>query len=319
MTVTFNLRNGENEVTISNNLVVTSDYIKGLLEQYNISNITIDVPVTYTNIFYIYFKFLNGNNIPIDNLDTLLLCFRMESYFADNKFFEYLMLQTYTMWSTFYPHISELPDERLVYLYTPYEFVPIKYMNNPSFFKSWLQINQNKQVTINNGIYHTDTTYYDDDEDKEEDKKYIKELDIYHTINNVEIGYCMKKGWHTYGQLEYLLHYFNGEKEGLQQRWYENGQLLYRQKFVNGNREGLQEGWYKYGQLQYREHYVNGYRDGLQEAWYSNGQLQYTHHYINGKQNGLQQRWYDNGQFKYRNLYNMGVLERELSLELPLE
>ena len=70
----------------------------------------------------------------IPTVDTLILCFKMESYFTDDKFFKYLMSKAYPVWEEFYPRIHELPDEYLVYLYTPYEFVPDVYILIDHYF-----------------------------------------------------------------------------------------------------------------------------------------------------------------------------------------
>jgi len=136
--------------------------------------------------FDIYFNFLTHHDAHthIKQVNILLMCFNMESFFDDDTFLKYLITEThiyiyiYPVWNEFYSHIGELPDEREMYLYTPYQFVPDTYMNKPSFFNQWISINQNKNIILNNyEVYHTVVTYYDDhhnqnNQNKESDISY---------------------------------------------------------------------------------------------------------------------------------------------------
>ena len=99
----------------------------------------------------------------IPTVDTLILCFKMESYFTDDKFFKYLMSKAYPVWEEFYPRIHELPDEIFgISLHSLWIRSRCIYINRPLFFKEWLQINQNKGVMLyGKKVYHTDTKYYD--------------------------------------------------------------------------------------------------------------------------------------------------------------
>jgi len=210
MTVEFVISE-TNKVVVPNSVIVSnSEYIKSLMSDLNTQNLSIDVPVRLIPVFDIYIDFLNRNPRSINNIkqsiksvSDILTCFDMESYFADNKFFKYLISQTYTMWDEFYPNISKLPDDRTVYLYTPYEFVPHKYMSNPVFFNRWVYINQNKYITLkrNNGllaqrneIHYTYTTYYSNER--------IKELDTYVIDPNdksKKMGHRILKRWYDNG------------------------------------------------------------------------------------------------------------------------
>ena len=115
----------------------------------------------------------------------------MEAFFADNTFFVYLMKQAYDIWVEFYLYIPSLPDDRLVYLYTPYEFVSRKHIDKPSFFKEWLTINANKEIVLTGkGTYHTKVTYHNAER--------IDKLEAYHTINGKEIGYKHTESWYPY-------------------------------------------------------------------------------------------------------------------------
>jgi len=341
MTVTLTFRTVED-----NSLFQTSETVVNLLTDLKLDDVDINVPPQYSSVLHIYLDFVNkisfdelnkviypDNLLSIDDVDTLLLCFDMESFFADQAFFVYLMRQTYKVWNSFYQHVPSLPDERLVYLYTPYEFVPEKYMNRPPFFKEWLEINANSKVVLNgNEVYYTDVTYYSNGQ--------IDKLKAYHTINEQEVGYSFKVDWYDNpsiqgGQLEYRTNYKNGKLDGLQEGWYKNGQAKYRTNYKDGKLDGLQEAWYanpsiQGGQLEYRTNYKDGKLDGLWEAWYADGQREYRwnykddepdgpweywyaggqpeyrFNYKDGKQDGLQEGWYADGQDKYRTNYKDG-------------
>jgi hypothetical protein len=271
MTVTFVL-NDNSKIVVPNSIVMfSSKYIKHLLLDAGITDVTIDIPYRYSFVFGIYLDFLYRKDHGINDVNVLLLCFDMESYFADEQFFEYLMSQAYVMWSTFYPTISSVPDERLVYLYTPYEFVPHKYMSNPSFFNEWLDINQNKKITIDgNEMYHTDVRYYNN-----KGVRSIHSMRVYCTMNGNRVGYGLRQEWYPNGQLRYRKTYLGEEENGLQQGWYANGQPEYRHEMSNGRKNGLREGWYADNKPSYRENYVNDYEYGLQEGWNRSGQISY--------------------------------------------
>jgi len=305
MTVTFVV--GGTEEQVPNHLVMSSEYIKNLLVDLNATDITIEIKKEYIPIFNIYLAFLYGNLNPhggIKNVNTLISCFKMESFFIDGDFFEYLMDQAHSLWDQFVPLISQTPDERLVYLYSPYEFVPTKYMDRDTFFNEWLKINSNINIVLNgNAIYYTNTIYYD------KDKKYIKELNTYHTINGKKVGYEHKEEWHdTQGEMTeqryYSKNYENGEENGLQEEWYQNGQRYDIGNYENGEKNGLQEAWYENGQPRFILNYKDGRYDGIQQVWYDNGHRYYITNYKNGKKDGLREEWYQNGRPKYKENYN---------------
>jgi len=164
-------------------------------------DVDIFVPPRYTPVTDYYVDFITKisydkkgevtypiNLLTISDINVLFLCFFMDIFFGDSVFFPYLMKQAYGIWHGFYPTISLLPDERLIYLYTPYELIPDEYMNRESFFREWLQINANTAITLNgNNLYHTDVTYYSSGR--------VKELKAYHTIDGTKIS-SHEEGWY---------------------------------------------------------------------------------------------------------------------------
>jgi len=235
------------------------------------------------------------------------------------------MSQVYSSWKEFYPYINTLPNERSIYLHSPYEFVPPVYIDNVGFFNEWLSINQTEDTskdtfkdthlcqskiivlnykprTLTSGLlscdnnhnsgkmYHTDVTYYDHDNSGDstgvKTHRQIKELNTYHIVDHNKLG-----------------------KE-IQIKWYSNGQLECRFHFVIKVDE-------KYKDMRFGKTLVNPIvptikvKDGLQEEWYENdnGQLKYRVNYIDGQGHGLTEMWYENGKLRVRSYYNNGMVD----------
>jgi len=171
MTTAFLLSNTK-ILLIDNSLTVSSHFINSERQKpngYDDNDILIDVPEKFTStvtdknipVFTFYYTFLLGTPLHINDTKTLCLCFNMQSYFDDDAFFVYVMKEAYNLWFMFYRFISILSNERLIYLNSPYEYVPSHYMNEPSFFKEWLEINKSIQIVLNgNEVYYTKVDYY---------------------------------------------------------------------------------------------------------------------------------------------------------------
>ena len=322
MTVTLFIE--QRKVRVDNSRLQNSELVKNVVTDLGQQDVDITVPSRYLPVIDYYLDFIDkvshdekgevvypDDLLIIDGVNDLFLCSSMETFFGDNAFFVYLMDQAYSIWNEFYPIISLLPDERLIYLYTPYEFVPEKYMDRESFFKEWLHVNANKNIVLNsNEIYHTDVKYYDNGR--------IKELKIYLTIDGQKVGFSHEKTWYDSpsskeGQPRYQCNYKDGQLDGLLEIWYEDaeGQLEYRENYKDGKRDGLSENWYENGQPKYRWIYKDGEHDGLHERWYRNGQLQYQENYKDGKEDGLWEGWRESGQLSYQEVYDMGELISE--------
>jgi len=316
MTVTLLIE--QRKVRVDNSQLQGSELVENVVSDLGQEDVDISVPPRYLPVIDIYLDFISkisydkegeviypANLLVISNIDDLFLCFFMETFFEDNSFFVYLMDQAYSIWNEFYPTISLLPDERLVYLYTPYELVPEEYMDKEGFFKEWLQINANKNIILNgNKVYRTIVNYYP--------KGQIKEFNAYYTIGGTKT-ISHDEGWYEspQGQPKYRRSYKNGQQDGLQECWYADGQAMYRDNYKDGKQDGPQERWYADGQAMYRHIYKDGKQDGLWEAWYTDGQDKYRDNYKDGKEDGLQEGWYADGQLWYRRLYDMGMLIKE--------
>ena len=368
MTVTFVI-NDDRRVDIPNSLAIaSSEYIKNLLSDVGVSDVMdITIPHKYTHVIDIYINFLlhhmtsnkNVNKIKTVHgqqtrnmqhvsdsdkwtVDTLYACFDMESYFADDKFFNYLICKAYSMWEEFYPIIDKLPNQRLIYLHTPYQYVPDNVMAKQTFFDEWIQTNKHKDIVINHNcnnkctLTHTsqcssfgkrvthyiNVKYYGDREEdeeerykekgKEEDKgedeegdeygKQIKQLDIYQYVVTND-----DETIYQYSQSWYKVNEAQ-EQEGQQERQNRRGHVQHQNYFVNGQHHGVQLGHHENGQLAYKLNYSNGKEHGTYEAWYANDtgqncQPMSSYNYVNGKLHGLQQTWYESGQINNQDNY----------------
>jgi len=333
MSVTFKLTTSV-EMHIPVNNVRSSKFIDDLLLMFSVTDIVIDVPDKYNDVFNIYFDFLAGKYISeqirckFDNdINYLLLCFNMESYFNDSIFFKYLIKQSHYVWDKFYKHIDTLPDPQMVYLYSPYEYVPGIYMNKSCFFNEWLIINQRGPVLINgNKQCHMVYTFYDTDQSG---NKRLTCLNVNHTEESRIRGYGLEKRWYMSGDIKSINTYFDDKEHGLQQKWYTNSNVNFRYYSTHGQKHGSYDAWHENGSPRISEHYVMGKshgpklgwyandsgqngkigfkhmynddeKDGLQEEWYPNGNIGTRQNFVCGKEHGLQQHYYTNGQLRHQ-------------------
>jgi len=317
MTVTFSFGDGQ-QIVVANDSVISSKFITNAIMDFHTEDITIPVPSQYSSVFNVYIDVIvKLQNPTIDAVDTLLTCFNMETYFSDDVFFHYLMTQVYKIWDKFKQFILLVPDVRMFYLYTPYEFVPNTYLDNPGFFYSWLVLNKNKEVVLNGEqLYHTDVKYYDNG--------LIKELYVYHTVDGQNTGFGHRETWYenyidlnasvNHGvnqQLQTRRNYKGDDWDGVQEGWYANGGPEFRYLYTDNMMNGVQETWYRDGKPDTRYMYKNNDRHGVQEDWYEGRTGQTVHqlksrdNYKNGRRHGLQEGWYDpirgqDGQINYQ-------------------
>jgi len=261
MTVTLVLSTGES-VTVSN--VTTSEIVNDLISYTGNQDVVITIPKQYnTAVVNVYTDFLHNNNVSIANVKILLQCFYLESFMVDNMFFIYLMSQAYKIWDEFYPCVNNTPNDRLVYLYCPYEFIPSKYMDDPHFYKEWLQINKNKIVTLvrksfdvvtsltsnYNEEYYTDVKYHNNGQ--------MMSFDVYHLVDDKIVGGKLLKTWYNNGSIKIIETTFiettfidktdKHKWKQTQEMWFKNGGRAHIYNFVDGKQHGIQEIWYSDG------------------------------------------------------------------------
>lgn len=271
MTVTLII--DQQAVELDNASLRTSKTIIDAMTDTRQTNIEIEVLPAYWPVIDIYLDFIGkiyyddkgqvvySDNLPIiDNAKTLALCFYMESFFEDHAFFLYLMKQAYDIWSSFFPYIEGRSDEGMIYMYSPYEFVPDKYRDDPQFFSDWLTTNANKQIVLDGNVtYYNYVSYYSDGR--------FKEFKSYHggpgekeIICRTPLP-CMR--YNGFRQIGY----------GISIAWYENGQLWSRAVYKDGKQDGLTEAWYRSGQIKEIETFKDGQKHGLVQTWSEDGDL----------------------------------------------
>ena len=107
-------------------------------------------------------------------------------------------------------------------------------------------------------------------------------------------------GWtkemHSNGQIESLVQYKDGKRDGLDAGWYENGQKQWEGNY----KDGLKTEWFENGQKELEANYKDGKQDGLETGWYQNGQKEYGGNWKDGKQDGLWVFYNEDGTGKSR-------------------
>ena len=115
-------------------------------------------------------------------------------------------------------------------------------------------------------------------------------------------------GWtkemHSNGQIESLVQYKDGKRDGLDAGWYENGQKQWEGNY----KDGLKTEWFENGQKELEANYKDGELDGLETGWYQNGQKEYEGNWKDGKQDGLWIFYNEDGTEKSRLTFKDGEL-----------
>ena len=100
------------------------------------------------------------------------------------------------------------------------------------------------------------------------------------------ISGCVKRDYHSNGNLWIEIPYKNGDKEGIEKWYYENGNLNIETPYKNGKEEGIEKWYYWNGSLRTETPYKNGRLKGIAKAYYENGSLQaetqFKNHGIHG-------------------------------------
>jgi len=253
----------------------TSKAIVGALADTGKTDVEIKVLPEYWPVIGIYLNFIGGvsyddkdqlvypDNLPvIDDAKTLSVCFYMESFFDDQVFFGYLMKQAYAMWSKFLPLIDGCPHDRQIYLYSPYEFVPVQYRESPIFFEEWLTINANKEIVLEGDVTYYNQVWYHKNKQVEKVRCYHGSPGKKEVINHTpwpcmgpsadafrQTGYEISMTWRENGQLWCRAIYKDGEQDGLTEAWYDNGQIMEMETFKGNRRHGPTQTWYQDGKL----------------------------------------------------------------------
>ena len=272
-----------------------------------------------------YINFLNGGGglTEITTANKLEACFNMESYFDDKKYFQYLLGQLFDHWSTcgsafLYGNINhDIRRNIFLWSHTPYDFVPIEYIDNIAFFRSWLTNNKNTNVIVdyitnqNNNkvtckLYFTATDHFDTDDG------IVKKIITYHTEMDIEkgnekgneIGHKNVIYYNDDGSIDVKGTYYDGSlQDGVERLWYENfpplpKTLKLQTRKVNYDLDSDQLTWYNNDsstndkkQLLSNIRYSNDRLDGISTWYYEDGRKSSEIHYNNGKEHGIELIW----------------------------
>lgn len=292
------------------------------MQDCNLNDIDIEIPEKYINVVGNYINFLHDKPTLIDKPKKLLLCFLMSSYFDDSIYFKYLINETYKIWTIFKPYISNLPFDlqREFYLYIPHEFVPIDFIEKPTFYEQWLEINKNNLITLDGkSEYIINVKYYGNGQIKQAYNYIIrKENRCYNEykdnirINTIElcgkmIRHGLGKDYYDNGQIEQEVYCENDMQQGLTRGWYDDGSLHFEGNFKDNQRYGPWKSWHKNGQLKWQSNHINDDKlEGSYKEWYDNGIVNLEGIYINGKRSGLWKCWNENGKLNWEINYKNG-------------
>jgi len=287
----------------------SSEYIKDVVKSFGNVDVVIPIPDKYYSVVSNYVEYLRDNETPIINKRQLLLCFQLNTLFIDDKYFKYLVQQTFNTWSSMCTMVYNDFNDDLqwsFFVHSPYDFVPKHLLDNNSFMKQWNKLNQNIITKVNNNS----ETYYNNVETF--DKYNQKIITIYHTINGksdigvtgqidnemnfgtVEIGY-KRETIYCKDNIIKEINYDNNVRDGPLREWY-NGEkhtLRCEGYFVDGKKHGVWREWYN-TQREINEKHTE---DIPKEKWLRcacRHTLKYEGYYVDGKENGFWIEWYNN-------------------------
>lgn len=106
-------------------------------------------------------------------------------------------------------------------------------------------------------------------------------------------GFSMK--FHSNGNAEERLGFYNGKREGIAKRWSESGVLRVESFYKQNRLVGSYKSWWENGVLGQEAYYENGQVNGVAKEWYPSGQLAKERLLVAGKEEGLQKAWLKNG------------------------
>ncbi len=91
-----------------------------------------------------------------------------------------------------------------------------------------------------------------------------------------------------------LVHYRNGEKDGVSLTYHHNGRIVSEHRFRHGKKDGVQKAWYADGKLRSVSTFTMGVADGTYTEWHPNGRL-YRFMRIQGGVELENKRFYESG------------------------
>ena len=117
--------------------------------------------------------------------------------------------------------------------------------------------------------------------------------------------------------------YYDGKKQGFQEKWFENGRKSYEAHYVSNKLHGMTRTWWRNGNLRSQSNYDMGVAHGVQMQWYVSGARFKKINLVNGREEGLQQSWRENGKiynnYEAKNGRIFGLKRAKLCYELDDE
>jgi len=275
-----------------------SEYIKHLVDDIGdkgcntTDDIVVDIPDKYATVIDNYIKHLNTSCEIIKDVDRLILCFNLATYFVDDNYFQYCVQQLLNNWSYMFTvvYTEFMLDLRYaVFLRCPHDFLPRSFVNNKVFIDEWRKLNQNKVITVNGN-----ETYYNQQVSLSNDGNHRKIVSTYHVIDNKECGHKLTTSYSADGnQIRDDRVCVDGKMQGISRSWYDSGQLETEMRCDNGRYDGPFKTWYSSGNIKCQGTYKSGSHHGLQRYYYNNYQhsLERESNYIDDLPNGVW-TWY---------------------------
>jgi len=107
------------------------------------------------------------------------------------------------------------------------------------------------------------------------------------------------------GQIEKIIEYKNGLKQGVERHFYPSGILFKEQFYREGKPIGNHREWFKNGKKKRLTQFKNGQHHGDYIHWYDNGQVYIYTKYDNGQIQG-HKLWRKNGRIYANYVYKNG-------------
>jgi hypothetical protein len=129
---------------------ITSGLIQDLVEEYGDS---VDVPVSdsYQSVIDNYVNFLSDVKYTITDKESLKLCLQLSTLFSDDAYLTYVIEQLFNSWSQLSDMVyNQLNDDLkwLIFLNSPYDFIPNYLLDNTLFMDKWNQNNRPKLISV---------------------------------------------------------------------------------------------------------------------------------------------------------------------------
>lgn len=99
--------------------------------------------------------------------------------------------------------------------------------------------------------------------------------------------------------LAYRASYYQGRKQGKEEKWHSNGVLAVERFYNKGIKVGLHRGWWENSHLKFEFYFDDkGAYHGTAKEWFVDGTLYRDFNYVHGKEEGSQKLYKPNGNIR---------------------